>query len=117
MLLEWNVNKDALTEDVAGNSSVTAGTFGWSANETWALGSVIGSDLNPDDADDFPSYATLASSDMNYTHQVTGTTQVLNVSVSGRAGYARFKTSYEFGAGDDKTFAHNQYWPVIVMLS
>ena len=52
LLMEWNANNDALTEDVAGNASVPAGTFGWSANETWALGSVIGSDLNPDDADD-----------------------------------------------------------------
>jgi hypothetical protein len=112
LALEWNTNKDSATNDSAGSV-----TFGWGPGETWQLGSLFINDTNPQDDEDFPSITSFPSSDVSAGQSTTGTLQVLNVQVSGRAGYARMKTEYYTGAGQSKIAAFNQYWPIILMIS
>ena len=117
LYLEWNVDKDSATSSTAGG---TVGvSYTWGAGETWQLGTVLIDDADPGGATgaDFPIVAQLPASDVSESSSITGTTQVLNATVSGRAGYAKIRCSYDAGAGDSKVLAHNQYWPLILMIS
>jgi hypothetical protein len=111
VMLEWNVNKDGVTSSTAGST-----TLEWGAGETWQLGSIFGNDLDPRIADT-PFISHFPTGDVEPSGGSTGAIQIINISVSGRAGFARIKTEYMTGSGTSTVAAFNQYWPIILLIS
>jgi hypothetical protein len=119
MYLEWHVGANTPTSTGAGS---TGEGYTWDANERWQLGSVFVDDINPTLSSDNPAHGHSSSTDMipasvtadDYT---TGTSQPLNVSIAGRAGHARIRLEYATGVGTSPITAHNQFWPIILLIS
>ena len=114
LALEWHVNKDGRLEDSQGT------TYAWHADESWQLGTMSHSDTettNSVSTSAFPGHTHLPASDTNAATAVSGTTQSANVTMAGRAGYARMKTWFEDGAGGEITGAKNQFWLCILTIS
>ena len=111
LALEWNV-------DSSGDDSITAPTTAYSfpADETWQLGSIFAIDIQIGTSDT-PTLAHMPSSDVVPALVTTGTQQTLNLTVAGRAGTARMSVHYASGTGTPAIIAHNQYGPIILMLS
>jgi hypothetical protein len=124
MYLEWNLGANTPTSIQAGSTGDgTAGGYTWGPDERWQLGNVFVDDINPNSATpDGPAMGHSSSTDLipstvvgdDYT---TGTSQPLNVSVSGRAGYAKIKLEFSTGTGSGVVTAHNQFWPIILLIS
>ena len=115
LALEWSVDKDNETSTTAGSDS--ASFYTWGTHETWQLGTLFADDINPNDDDDVPFVSNFPSSDVEFGNNKTGLLQRLNITVSGRAGYARIKTEYMTGAGTPSIAAFNQHWPIILLIS
>lgn len=109
--LEWNVKPDAANSSAAG-----ATTYAWGSGEKWQLGTVFVNDIDPNAVADTPVFASFPSNDTTPVLTDTGTIQVLNTQVSGRAGHARIRTEFWTGAGTPKMIAHNQFWPVTLTI-
>ena len=115
MFLEYSVDKDAANSANAGSS-----VFTWGSGEEWPLGTMIVNDVDPAQTAtplDRVSYATIPVVDAIPSVYTTGTTQVLNVTTFGKAGYARVKTCFQTSAGITTIMAHNQYWPCTLMIN
>ena len=112
--LVWNLDKDG-----AHSTQATDGVYAWpSGGETWSYGTSILSDLVMAlHVPDFPTHAHSPSSDLQYSSDVTGTSQPMNATVAGRAGFLKFKTEFIQGAGTAPVIANNQYWPLILTIS
>jgi hypothetical protein len=113
----WNLDVDG----VISNAEADFNENGWtsSGNNSWQLGTRIADDV------DFvhtgvgtgASFINLASSDVEWTSGISGFTQALNITVSGRAGYARIVTAFDEAAGTESTQANNQFIPIILTIS
>ena len=115
MFLEYSVDKDAANSATAGET-----TFTWGTGEEWPLGTMIVNDVDPAQTltpIDRVSYATIPAVDTESTMFTTGTTQVLNVTTFGKAGYAKVKTCFQSSGGITTVLAHNQYWPCTLMIN
>ena len=66
---------------------------------------------------DSPVLSQAPSSDMLSGVTTTGDTQAINITTSGRAGTARMSAHYASGTGTPAIIAHNQYVPIILILS
>ena len=111
IFLEWSTDKDAANA----NASSDVATYGWATGEKWQLGSMFVGDINPGSTD-VPVIAHSPQTDTQPVSTNTGASQLINITTAGRAGYARLKTSYQEGAGTPNMLAHNQFWPVTIMI-
>ena len=117
MNLCWNLNVDGAISNVEPDFNENGWTS--SGNNSWQSGTRIADDV------DFvntingtgASFINLASSDVEWTTGTTGTTQGINIAVSGRAGYARIVTAFDEAAGSESTQANNQFIPIILTIS
>lgn len=115
--LAWNLDKDG-----AHATTASDGAYSWATNETWSFGTGIFGDSNTVGSytlgsNDFPAHTNLSASDTIVSSDTTGTVQPLNVTVSGRAGFAKMRTEYVQGAGTPFIAAANQFWPCILMIN
>ena len=115
LYLEWSVDKDAATSKSAGGT-----TYSWDTNENWLLGTIFVNDIDPTQTAapiNRISHVNAPGGDTDASITTTGTTQPLNVSTFGRAGFARIKTSYDTGTGSSTIQAHNQFWPCTILIN
>mgnify|MGYP003131602809 CR=1 FL=1 len=115
MFLEYSVDKDA-----ANSANAEANTYTWGSGEEWPLGTMIVNDIDPAQIAtpiDRVSYTTIPVVDAIPSLYTTGTTQVLNVTTFGKAGYARVKTCFQTSNGITTIMAHNQYWPCTLIIN
>ena len=110
VFLEWSVDKDAANSNAASDVA----TYGWGAGEKWQLGTMFAGDVNP--TGDTPIVSQSPQSDTAPVSANTGTNQLINITCAGRAGYAKIRTEYQEGSGTPRITAHNQFWPVTIMI-
>ncbi len=110
--LEWQVDPTSATSSVASGAGFEPGT-----GETWSLGTEFFNDSDPVSSADRPLIASAAASDVTWALPTTGGIEVLNLTVSGRAGHCRVRFQYKFGTGTPTVLAHNQFWQIYLMIS
>tara|TARA_R100000995_G_scaffold83480_1_gene59517 strand:- start:881 stop:1858 length:978 start_codon:yes stop_codon:yes gene_type:complete len=107
--LEWNINPQ-------GAESTTAQTipgFIPPAGETWQIGRISAQDI---DHNATPLSGTIVQFPYSDVTSTVGITNVNAVTASGIAGHARIRSEFMHGAGSAVIFAHNQWFPITIIL-
>ena len=114
LALEWNVKKDGIhaSSDAAGSVADA-----WGGGETWSLGTLVVDDVDTSTSVDVPALGHSPSSDVTANTYISGESQILNTTVSGRAGTAAVRLAYFAGIGTPPINAYNQFWPITIMIS
>lgn len=106
--LEWNINPE-------GAESTTASSTGHdpASGETWQVGTIMANDIDHNATPLSNSVISFPSNDVSSAAVVT---QDNATTVSGRAGHARVRSEYMTGTGTPCVFAHNQWFPITIIL-
>jgi len=106
--MEWNTDADGAESDDASTDLTPP------ADETWQIGTTFAYDVNPADVNTpLPIVAQSPASDVtpaDYNSNVNATT------MSGKAGYGRIKAEFMNSTGSSAILAHNQWWPITIIL-
>ena len=105
---EWNINPQ-------GAESTTASSTGYvmPAGETWIASPGLAVDIDPTFTGSAPFLAQVPASDFAPGVHATPSN---SWTISGKAGHARIKSEYMTGAGSPAISAHNQWWPITIIL-
>jgi len=106
--LEWNTNPQ-------GAESGTASSTGHdpTSGETWQVGTIMVNDIDHQATPLGNSIISFPASDVT---PASSNTQDNATTMSGRAGHARVRSEYMTGTGSAPIFAHNQWWPITIIL-
>ena len=106
--LEWNINPE-------GAESTTASSTGHdpASGETWQVGTIMANDIDHNATPLSGSVISFPSSDVSSAAVVT---QDNATTMSGRAGHARVRSEFMHGTGSTVIFAHNQWFPITIIL-
>ena len=106
--LEWNINPRGIESATASSTDYDPAT-----GETWQIGTIMADDI---DHNSTPLSDTIINFPFNDSTPAAYTTQENATTMSGRAGHARVRSEYMTGAGTSVVFAHNQWWPITIIL-
>ncbi len=106
--MEWNTNPQGAESADASTGLVPPD------GETWQIGTTFAYDVNPSDiSTPLPVAGQAPASDATPTLEASNTNAI---SISGKAGYGRIKAEFMNAAGSSVILAHNQWWPITIIL-
>lgn len=106
--LEWNINPQGAESTTASSTAHDP-----AAGETWQVGTVMVNDV---DHAAVPLSNTVTQFPFNDVSPAFTTTQDNAITMSGRAGHARVRSEYMTGTGSPTIMAHNQWFPITIIL-
>lgn len=106
--LEWNINPE-------GAESATAQDTSWNpvAGETWQIGRIFAYDIDHAATPLSDTIVQFPYSDASSALTITNTNAT---TASGIAGHARIRSEFMHGTGSAPIFAHNQWFPITIIL-
>ena len=102
-VMEWNTNPQGV--EIADASTGLLPQDG----ETWQIGTTFAYDISTPT----PILGQAPASDTTYS---SAGSPLNATTISGKAGYGRIKAEYMYGAGNPTILAHNQWWPITIIL-